>query len=173
MNDEHLRYPIGKFAPQDNYTAQERVSALERLGAFPEQLERAVQALSSEKLNTPYRDGGWTARQVVHHLADSHTHAYIRLKWTLTEDAPLIKAYHQQQWAETPEVDADPGLSVNLLKALHPKLVALFSALSPEQFKREFVHPEGGKRYSVDRLLALYAWHGEHHLEHLHIIARK
>src|SRR5690606_41768300 len=89
MNDEHLRYPIGKFAPQDNYTAQERVSALERLGAFPEQLERAVQALSSEKLNTPYRDGGWTARQVVHHLADSHTHAYIRLKWTLTEDAPL------------------------------------------------------------------------------------
>ncbi|TXH25902.1 MAG: metal-dependent hydrolase, partial [Cyclobacteriaceae bacterium] len=114
--------------------------------------------------------GGWTARQVLHHLADSHMHAYIRFKWTLTENSPTIKAYNEKLWAETYEVAQDPALSINLLKALHAKWITLLRSLKPVDFEKYFVHPETGKQVRLDRLAATYAWHGEHHLGHLRII---
>lgn len=171
--DEQLRYPIGKFAPRDVYTPEEIAAFIERIETLPSKIESLFSTLSARQLDTPYRDGGWTARQVLHHLSDSHLNAYIRIKWTLTEETPLIKAYNEKRWAETPEIAEDPVISVNLLKALHQKLGALLRRLGPEHTVREFLHPETGKHVSVARMIATYAWHGEHHLGHLNIIASK
>jgi len=167
MNTPDLRYPIGKFQPQDSYTEHDIKSSINRINALPGKLQQAIEGLSDSQLNTPYRDGGWTIRQVVHHVADSHLHAYIRTKWALTEEAPLIKAYLEKLWAETPETGASPALSINLLTALHAKWCTLLNGLSPSQFHRTFTHPETGKAVPLDRLIALYAWHGEHHLAHI------
>ena len=105
---EDLRYPIGKFSSQENYTSQDLNEFIQRIADLPAKLERAINNLDDAKLDTPYRDGGWTVRQVIHHVADSHMNAYIRVKWALTEDTPLIKAYFEKGWAETPETKADP-----------------------------------------------------------------
>ena len=128
--------------------------------------------LTNEQLDTPYRPGGWTLRQVVHHVPDSHMNAYVRFKWTLTEETPMIKAYDEKLWAETPEVKADPDISVNLLKALHVKWVALLRSFTMDDLQREYIHPETKKNIRLDRMVALYAWHGDHHLGHLNIIAQ-
>jgi hypothetical protein len=175
MNNEvdQLRYPIGKFSPQESYSAEEINTNIQRIESLPEKVEAAFKSLSSKQLDIAYREGGWTARQVLHHLADSHMNAYIRIKWTLTESTPVIKAYDEKLWAETPEIAENPELSVQLLKALHRKFVALLKHLSGNNLKREFTHPETKKQVSVERMIALYAWHGEHHLGHLKIIAAK
>lgn len=170
MSDEHVRYPVGKFQPKESYTAEERLKFITAIEAAPEKIREAFKKLSSKQLDTPYREGGWTARQVLHHLADSHMHAYIRFKWTLTENNPTIKAYNEKLWAETYEIAQDPALSVNLLKALHTKWITLLRALKPSDYEKYFVHPETGKQVRLDRLTATYAWHGEHHLGHLKII---
>lgn len=172
-NDEHLRYPIGKFSPKDSYSQEEVNESIRRIGELPDKIEAAFKGLTSTQLDTPYRDGGWTARQVIHHLADSHMNAYIRIKWALTEDTPLIKAYDEKKWAETAEVSDDPIMSIALLKALHFKLVRLLSAVKPEEYKKAFTHPDTKKQVSIERMMATYAWHGEHHLGHLNIIASK
>jgi hypothetical protein len=172
-NDEHLRYPIGKFSAQDSYTAQELQQYINRIEALPSKIEALIRNFTAAQYDTPYREGGWTARQVLHHVADSHMNAYIRFKWTLTEDTPLIKAYDEKFWAETPEVKLDPQISVNLLKALHVKWVALLKLIRPEDLKRAFTHPDTKKNVPLDRLMATYAWHGEHHLGHLEIISKK
>ena len=171
--DDQLRYPIGKFSPQESYTQQELQQFISRIGNLPGKVEGLIRNFSADQFNTTYRDGGWTARQVIHHLADSHMNAYIRFKWTLTEETPMIKAYDEKLWAETPETKLDPAISVQLLKALHIKWVALLQTLKGEDLKKEFVHPETKKHVSVERLMALYAWHGDHHLGHLEIISRK
>lgn len=170
MSDEHLRHPVGKFQPKDSYTAEEIKNFISAIEAAPEKISETFTKLTSKQLDTPYREGGWTARQVLHHLADSHMHAYIRFKWTLTEDSPTIKAYSEKLWAETYEIKQDPALSVNLLKALHPKWITLLRSLQPSDFAKYFVHPETGKQVRLDRLTATYAWHGEHHLGHLKLI---
>ena len=170
MSDETLRYPVGKFQPKDSYTSEEIKQSITAIEAAPAKISEAFGKLSAKQLDTPYREGGWTARQVLHHLADSHMHAYIRFKWTLTENSPTIKAYNEKLWAETYEVAHDPALSVNLLKALHAKWVTLLRSLKPSDFEKYFVHPETGKQVRLDRLAATYAWHGEHHLGHLKII---
>ncbi len=171
MSDEHLRYPVGKFQPKESYSSEEIEKFITAIEAAPEKISEVFKKLSPKQLDTPYRDGGWTARQVLHHLADSHMHAYIRFKWTLTEDSPTIKAYDEKRWAETYEIAQDPVLSVNLLKALHAKWITLLSALKPSDYAKYFVHPETGKHVRLDRLAATYAWHGEHHLGHLKIIS--
>src|SRR5690606_23658683 len=140
------------------------------IAVAPEKINETFSKLSPQQLDRPYREGGWTARQVLHHLADSHMHAYIRCKWTLTENNPVIKAYNEKDWAETYEIAQHPALSVNLLSAHHAKWIILLSALQPADFDRYFVHPETGRQVRLDRLLATYAWHGEHHLGHLKII---
>jgi hypothetical protein len=172
-NDDQLRYPTGKFSPKDSYSPDEIKANIQRIELLPAKLESLVQNLSAKQLDTPYRDGGWTARQVIHHLSDSHLNAYIRFKWTLTEDTPVIKAYDEKNWAETPEVKLDPFISIQLLKALHIKLVALLKLIPQSDMKKQFLHPETNKHVSLERMIATYAWHGEHHLGHLTIIAGK
>ncbi len=171
-NDEALRYPIGKFTPKDSYTAEDVRSNISRIAALPNKVEQAVKNFSEAQLDTPYRDGGWTIRQVLHHLADSHMDAYIRFKWTLTENTPTIKAYNEKAWAETSETKHHPRISIDLLKALHIKLVELLKGLGPNDLAKEFTHPETQKNVSLARLIALYAWHGEHHLGHIHIVGK-
>jgi uncharacterized protein (UPF0335 family) len=172
-NDELLRYPIGKFIARDSYTAEELQNCIEQIERLPREIEKTINSLTIKQLDTPYREGGWTARQVVHHMADSHLNAYIRLKWTITESTPVIKAYQEKAWAETPETKLDPVISIELLKALHAKWTALLRRLDPADFKKEFIHPDTNKHMRLDRITAMYAWHGEHHFGHLKIVANK
>ncbi len=162
-----LRYPIGKFQPQESYSADEIKTNIARIEALPGKLETAVKGLTDQQLDTPYRDGGWTVRQVVHHVPDSHVNAYIRTKWTLSEATPLIKAYDEKTWAETPETKLPPQISLTLLTSLHAKWVELLKRIPPQDLKKEFTHPETGKNVSLERMIATYAWHGEHHLAHI------
>jgi hypothetical protein len=173
MNDDKLRYPIGKFSPQPSYTSGEVKSNIERIEILPGKIETMVQQFLPHQWDTPYREGGWTARQVVHHMADSHLNSYVRFKWTLTEARPVIKAYDEKAWAETPETKLDPAISISFLKALHIKWTALLKLITEEDLKKEFIHPDTKKNVPLDRLIALYAWHGEHHLGHLNIVADK
>jgi len=171
--NEQLRYPVGKFSAKDSYSTEELQQFILQIEKLPLEVEKTVNSLTIKQLDTPYREGGWTARQVVHHLADSHMNAYIRTKWTLTEQTPLIKTYDEKAWAETPETKLDPGISIELLKALHLKWTALLKRIDPSDFRKEFLHPDTKKHIRVDRLIALYAWHGEHHFGHLKIVANK
>lgn len=172
-NEEALKYPIGKFAPKESYTPEEIKANITRIESLPAKLEAAIRNFSGAQFDTPYRNGGWTARQVIHHLADSHMNAYVRFKWTLTEDAPTIKTYNQTGWAETPEVKLDPAISINLLKPLHVKWVLLLRTLTTEDLNRYFVHPDTKANVPLSRLIAMYAWHGEHHLAHIAIVANR
>jgi uncharacterized damage-inducible protein DinB len=161
------RYPIGKFIPVPSLTAAQRAACIDQVAAAPAQFRRAVTGLTQAQLDTPYRDGGWTVRQVVHHLPDSHMNAYLRFKFGLTEDAPAIKTYEEKDWAKTPEVATTPvDVSLALLDALHLRWVALLRAMTPQQFARTITHPEWGTP-SLDAMLALYAWHGRHHTAHV------
>lgn len=165
--EDTLRYPIGKFSPKEEYTKSELDQFISRIESLPARLEKEVSNLSALQLDTPYRDGGWTVRQVVHHISDSHMNAYIRVKWSLTEETPLIKAYDEKGWAETPETKADPNLSIALLKALHAKWVVLLKQLSPADLQKEYIHPETKKQVRLNNLMGMYAWHGDHHLTHI------
>jgi hypothetical protein len=172
-NDVTLQYPIGKFIPQDTYSTDDIQLNIRRIESLPAKIEAIAVNLSETQLDTPYREGGWTIRQVLHHLPDSHMNAYIRFKWTLTENTPLIKAYDEKAWAETPDALQHPAASVNLLKALHVKWSTLLNNLNEDDLKKEFIHPETKKHVSIARLIALYAWHGEHHLGHIEIVGKK
>lgn len=172
-NDDALRYPIGKFSPQETYTPEEIKLNIARIESLPAKIEEVAKSLTSNQLETPYREGGWTARQVLHHLPDSHLNAYIRTKWTLTEQTPVIKAYNEADWAQTPETKFDPSDSITLLKVLHKKWTALLYVLSADDLKKAFIHPETNKHVTLERQIATYAWHSEHHLGHLKIIALK
>ncbi len=166
--EDLLRYPIGKFIHREaHHTIEEVAAYIQRIEALPEKVEKAIHGFSNEQLDTPYRDGGWTVRQVVHHLADSHMNAYIRYKWMLTEETPVIKAYNEKGWAETPETKADPSLSLTLLKSLHSKWIVLLRQLSASDLQKQFIHPETQKHIRMDNLTGTYAWHGEHHLAHI------
>jgi hypothetical protein len=172
-SDEHLRYPTGKFTARDSYSTEELQNFILQIEKLPREIEKTINSLTIKQLDTAYREGGWTARQVVHHLADSHMNAYIRMKWTLTEASPLIKAYNEKAWAETPETKLDPVISVDLLKALHVKWTALLRRMDPADFKKEYLHPDTNKYNRLDKITAMYAWHGEHHFGHLKIVANK
>ena len=161
------RYPTGKFIPPEEPTPESRARAIAAIEETPRRLREAVQGLDEHQLDTPYREGGWTLRQVIHHVPDSHLNAYIRLKLALTEPAPVIKPYDEAAWATLADTTAVPiDVSLNLLEALHQRFVALLRSMSEEDFCREYVHPETG-RHPLDHLLALYAWHGPHHTAHI------
>lgn len=172
-NDELLRYPIGKFTARDSYSTEELQGFIAKIESLPRDVEKIVNSMTVKQLDTPYREGGWTARQVVHHMADSHMNAYVRFKWTITESTPTIKAYDEKAWAETPETKLDPVISIELLKALHAKWTAMLRRLGPAEFQKEFLHPETKRHVRLDRMTALYAWHGEHHFGHLKIVANR
>lgn len=167
MNEEALRYPIGKFKRKDTYSPAEISNLIDQIRSLPDRLDEQIHQLDDAKLDTPYRDGGWTIRQVVHHLADSHMNAYIRVKWALTESSPIIKAYDEKAWAETPETKLSPLISIALLKALHFKWTELLKRLVTADQAKDFTHPETNKKVSIETMIALYAWHGEHHLAHI------
>jgi len=162
-----LRYPIGRFRPVTSLTPAERVTCIEQIAAAPEGLRRAVQGLDDRQLDTPYRPGGWTVRQVVHHVPDSHLNAYTRFKLACTEESPAIKTYDEARWAELAEARTAPiDVSLDLLTLLHRRWVLFLRTLGPADFARTVRHPEWGAP-TVDFLLAQYAWHGRHHTAHI------
>jgi hypothetical protein len=166
-DDERLRYPIGRDQPVSTLTLPQRDALITAIAETPAALATAVAGLSETALDTPYRPGGWTVRQVVHHLPDSHVNAYVRCKLALTEEAPVIKPYDEERWAELPDVRATPiATSLALLAALHERWVTLLRGVSPGDWSRPLVHPERGVM-TLDHLLASYAWHGRHHVAHV------
>ncbi|HXI13553.1 MAG TPA: putative metal-dependent hydrolase [Thermoanaerobaculia bacterium] len=163
-----IRYPIGKFQPPAaTLTSDERSGMIAAIAKAPSVLRTAVTGLTEKQLDTSYRPGGWTLRQVVHHLADSHLNAYTRFKLGLTEDRPTIRPYDEAKWAELDDARNAPiGISLELLEALHLRWVAMLESIDPSQFEGIIVHPDSGEM-TLDRLLALYTWHGRHHTAHI------
>ena len=163
-----LRYPIGPFSYDGAMTEPRRAECVARIARAPARLASAVAGLTDAQLDTPYRPGGWTVRQVVHHVPDSHLNAYTRFRLALTEDTPTIKPYEEARWAELPDARTAPvAISLALLEALHARWVLHLRGLGAAEGARQFRHPEHGRLMSVDELLALYAWHGEHHVAHV------
>jgi hypothetical protein len=163
-----LRYPIGKADISVPVTPDRRQSLIADVAGCPAALRAAVAGLSAAQLDTPYRPGGWTVRQLVHHVPDSHANAYIRFKQALTQDMPVIMAYDEAKWAELPDSGAVPiDVSLAMLDALHTRWVALLRATPAEAFSRGYRHPEYGRGYTLDEALTLYAWHSRHHVAHV------
>ncbi len=161
------RFPIGNFQPQASYSAAEKTALLEVIARTPQDLRAALEGLTEAQLETPYRDGGWTLRQVAHHVPDSHINAYVRTKLALTEDAPIIKPYDEAGWALLEDTKAVPlEVSLRLLEAIHTRWVVLLQSLQPSDWARTYQHPVSGA-ISLERMLALYAWHGQHHVAHV------
>ena len=157
------RYPIGRFSFNASPTADTRRAEIAAIGALPAELKAALLSAQPDK---PYREGGWTVRQVVHHVADSHMNAFIRFRLALTEDRPTVKPYDEAAWARLADAAMDPQISVQLLDALHQRWHRLLDALDERDFARQAVHPDHGP-ITVDWLLQLYAWHGRHHVGHI------
>jgi hypothetical protein len=161
------RFPTGKFVFNPAQTDAGRRDNIAAIGAFPAELKAAVAGAS---LDTPYREGGWTARQVVHHVADSHMNAFIRFRLALTEDRPTIKPYNEAEWAKLADMKLDPTVSIQILDGLHQRWHTMLLAMSDADFAREAVHPDHGPK-TVDWFLQLYAWHGRHHVGHVKLTA--
>ncbi|MGA8342802.1 MAG: bacillithiol transferase BstA [Candidatus Sulfotelmatobacter sp.] len=165
MND--LRYPNGKFSYDGHLTEDQKRAFLDDIAQTPANLRAAVKSLSEAQLDTPYRPGGWTVRQVVHHVPDSHLNSYVRFKLALTEDEPTIKPYAEDRWAELADTKTTPvEVSLTMLESLHDRWLRLLRSLTPEDWKRTFRHPELGAM-TLEKTLALYAWHGRHHVAHI------
>lgn len=161
------RFPIGKFHYDGTSTTEQKQQFIDQITNTPANLRAAIKNLSGVQLDTPYRDGGWTVRQVVHHVPDSHLNSYVRFKLALTEDEPTIKTYAEDRWAELADTRATPvEVSLTLLDSLHDRWVRLLRSLTPEEWKRTFRHPELGPM-TLEKTLALYAWHGRHHVAHI------
>ena len=163
---EKLRYPVGHFSPPADSTVELRRTQIETLSMLPARLRAAVDGLNDAQLDTPYREGGWTGRQVVHHIADSHSNSYIRIKLALTEDWPTIKPYDEAAWAKLSDSRLPVEISLDWIAALHFRWVSLLETLTDEDFQRGYVHPENG-RQNLAHVLALYDWHSRHHTAHL------
>lgn len=162
-----LRYPIGRFVVPEKISAADRAKYLEEIAAAPAAMRAAVKGLSEAQLDRPYRPGGWTIRQVVHHVADSHLNAYSRMKLALTEDEPAITPYMEDRWAELPDSrDVPVETSLRLLESVQERWVSIMRSMTDAQWQRAYMHPEMG-RYPLDRQAALYAWHGKHHVAHV------
>lgn len=168
MTSTDPRYPIGPFRPLGRrLSAEERSALIDRIEAHPTNMRAAVDGLSDEQLDTPYREEGWTARQVVHHVVDSHVNSYVRFKLAVTEDHPTIRTYEEARWAELPDAKTAPVEgSLELLEALHRRWVSFLRALPPESFERTLEYPGVGD-VTVDLLLEIYGWHAPHHEAHI------
>lgn len=162
-----LRYPIGRCVYAPPASPAQRAAWIDRIASQPARLREAVAGLTAAQLDTPYRPGGWTVRQVAHHVPDSHLNAYVRTKLALTEEHPTIRPYDEARWAETAEYRLPVEGSLDLLEQVHRRWVALLRALPEAGFDRTFVHPEGNETYSIERAVATYAWHGDHHIAHI------
>lgn len=161
--DDVQRYPIGRFRPRPSYIAAERAAFIERLAGQPSALRALLDGIPDPWLEEPYRPGGWTVRQLVHHFADSHANAYLRVKLALTEDEPTVKPYNHEAWVITPDMAVPVRSSVLLVEVVHERLLALVRPIGDAEAARALIHPENG-RMTVDQVIAHYAWHGDHHL---------
>ncbi len=167
MDNKDPRYPIGKFKFDVPPTTEERNTLIADIEKAPDALRAAVRGLTPQQIETPYREGGWTVRQVVHHVPDSHMNAYIRFKLALTEDEPTIKPYEEARWAELEDSRSTPiEVSLSLMDFLHHRWVRVLRSIQPEEWKRTLRHPEMGP-LTLDKMLILYAWHGKHHVAHI------
>jgi hypothetical protein len=174
MELEQLKYPIGRFSPQHPYNAEVVKSNIQVISALPSKLINLTNGWDEPKVNTPYRPDGWTVRQLIHHIADSHMNAYMRIRLTLTEDHPTIKPYKQDLWAELPDAKtASIDMSLQLIRYIHLRLVVLLNTLTPQELSRTYHHPEMNREYRIDEVIALYAWHSEHHYQHLFQLAKR
>ncbi len=174
LDIEALRYPIGKYQKPEGYTPEKLREWINVMRILPSWMDGCIENLDAYQLQTPYRDGGWTIQQVVHHVADSHVNAYIRLKLALTEDAPTIKPYAEGLWAELDDVQSVPvNMSVTMLHTLHARMVAIFSTMKPDQWERSYYHPEHGRYVPLWEMLAMYAWHSRHHYEHIYRLRQR
>jgi len=170
---DDLRYPIGAFEWPRDVTGGDRREFIREIAELPRKLREAVAGLTDAQLDTPYRPGGWTVRQVVHHLADSHIHSYIRFKLALTEDQPAIKPYDEARWAELKEARSAPvGVSLDLIDALHRRWVMLLENMTETDFKRAFHHPERGAM-PLEATVEMYAWHCRHHVAHIQALRKR
>ncbi len=171
---ETVKYPIGIFQPTRHPTGELVQQWIQELDEFPKKIESVVRPLDDNQLNTPYRDGAWSVRQLVHHIADSHHNSYIRFKWALTEDTPVIKAYDEKAWASLPDAMLGPiAPSIAHLKAVHQKLVYLLRVLPGDALNRSFVHPADGVAVPLTQNIEHYAWHGAHHLAQIQQLIRQ
>lgn len=169
-NLDALRFPVGKFVPVKDSDAAMRAGWINDIAAAPAIIANLAGSMTAAQLNTPYREGGWTAAQVVHHLADSHVNAYIRTRFVIAEDNFTVKPYDENRWAQFPDaVEADVTPSIHILTGLHARWAALLRTLGPDAFTRQLLHPERGPM-TLDTLVQLYAWHGKHHAGHLRIV---
>ena len=168
-----LRYPIGRFQAVMPVTSELRGAAIDAIGSLPSRMRAAVTDLSDAQLDTPYRPEGWTVRQVVHHVADSHMNAIIRVKLTLTEDNPTIKPYDENAWSTLADMRLPVAVSLGLLEGIHTRWAALYRAMRSDEFNRSFVHPELGAQLTLDWHLQMYAWHSHHHLAHITALRRR
>jgi uncharacterized damage-inducible protein DinB len=165
---EKLKYPIGKFVKPDFIDDQLLQQCFNDIETLPTKLKAAVKGLTEEQLNTPYRPDGWTVKQVVHHVCDSHLNSYIRFKWALTEDTPVIKTYSQALWAGLKEYELlSVEDSLAFIEVLHKRLITLLRSLTKEELEREFIHPEMKTKIKLRNNIALYAWHSKHHTAHI------
>jgi len=168
MDLEKLKYPIGQFVMPEVFDVHQVEIWISEIEALPEHIQKATENLSDEDLNLTYRPGGWTLRQVIHHIPDSHMNAYIRFKQAFTEEIPIIKPYHEELWAETHEAKTGGVLmSILLLSALHQRWVAFLKTLNMEDYQRKYIHPAQEIELSLANMLGMYAWHGKHHLAHI------
>lgn len=166
--ENNLRYPIGKFIAPEVYTTDYLAERIEEIAQFPTLLKNEVSQLTEEQLDTPYREGGWTIRQVIHHCADSHINCFIRIKWALTEDTPTIKYYYEDRWGELEDnlkMPIEPSLT--LLEGLHFRLTYLMKSLSDSDLEKSFIHPEHNASFQIKEIIGTYAWHSLHHLAHI------
>ena len=174
MEIEKLKYPIGKFDCPSNISAENIEAWVSILKHFPNRLNNLVTNLSENQLDTPYRPEGWTVRQTIHHIYDSHHNAYTRYKWTLTETIPIIKVYDEKAWAETADAKLAPvELSLAAITVLHAKWVYLVKGLSQEQLLKEFHHPARNRNYTLAETVGSYAWHSNHHYAHIENLLKR
>lgn len=165
---EKLKYPIGKFTAPEHYSQEYLSQKIEEIETFPKRLEKEVAHLTDEQLDTPYRPEGWTVRQVIHHCAESHMNCYVRIKWALTENNPVIKAYDEVLWSELNDNLTMPiQPTLELLKGLHFRLAYIMKNLSESDLEKTFVHPSDNSENKIKKIIGSYAWHGNHHLAHI------
>jgi len=165
---EKLKYPIGKLEIPNNIESKHLVNWISTIEEFPNKLEKLVENLSEDQLDTPYRKDGWTIRQVIHHCADSHHNSYTRFKWSLTEEKPIIKTYYEDRWAELFDSKSGPiSLSIHHLKAVHAKWVYLLKGLTNKQLNKAFIHPDGNELIGLKENIGIYSWHCNHHFAHI------
>jgi uncharacterized damage-inducible protein DinB len=170
--EDDLRFPIGEFTRDSERSSESRKNHVRVISELPARLVEAVKGLTDEQLDTPYRPGGWTVRQTLHHVADSHANSLIRFKLALTEDNPTIRPYYEDRWAELPDCNLPIDVSLKMIEGIHARWTALLRGMSDADFDKKFIHPETGE-WKLDDALALYAWHAKHHTAHINNLAER